>query len=366
MGKYEKREFQLGEYWLGQRGHSPAWCRCWYDGDSRQVRRSSLDTTDFDEAKQRLTAWFVAKQQGEKTQGKVWMLSEVFLAYHEARGQHTCNPDNVTTSGRYWLEHFGDVPAAQAAEAEATAGLREALLDSGKSPAYVNRILGVGKAALMRAHKRRMIPHAPVVEMVAGVESEPMGRPMEVRELREFFAAIRAEHVRRYFILGLGTGARNSAMLELDWSQVDESTIRLNPPGRRQTKKRRPVIPVSSELGAWLAEWRQGQTCGPVVEFWGERVQCIKTAWRATRRRSGLDKDCTPYSLRHSVGRWLRSQGVQPWECAAFLGHAMPGRTITEVYATSSPEHMRGVRAAIDSLLREVAPRPVPIAYQAA
>ena len=355
MAKYEKREFKLGDFWISQRPNSPAFCRTWYDNDGRQTRRVSLETTDWEEAKQRLTAWFVAQQSGPEPVSKSYMLSEVLLAYHEARGQHTYKPDNVTTSGRYWLDCLGDIPAEKAAEMEASTRVRDALVDAGKSPAYVNRILGVGKAALMRAYKRRLIPHVPVVEMCAGVESEPLGRPMSVGELREFYEAIRAEHVQRYFILGLGTGARTSAILELDWSQVGDSTIRLNPPGRCQTKKRRPVVPVCDALGAWISEWRHGQTSGPVVEFWGEHVQCIKTAWRATRRRAGLDKDCTPYSLRHSVASWLRGQGVQPWSCAAFLGHKMPGHTITEVYAHASPEHMKDVKEAVDLLLLQVA-----------
>ncbi len=229
--------------------------------------------------------------------------------------------------------------------------MREALLDAGKSPAYVNRILGVGKAALMRAYKRRMISHVPVVEMVPGVESEPMGRPLEVAELRELMRCMCAPHLRCYFVLGLGTAARPSALLQLDWSQVEPGLIRLNPPGRRQTKKRRPVVPVCDELGRYLGNWRQGQTCGPVIEFYGREVKCIKTAWRATRRRAGLGKDCTPYSLRHTVARWLRAHSVPKWEVEALLGHRSLGSGVTETYATADPRHMAQTREALSSLI---------------
>ena len=356
MSKYEKRDaFTLGKYWLAQREGSPSFYRFWYDESLGRVCKSSLKTTDETEARDRLTAWFVSQQQGSPTKGDTCiLLSEACLAYYEARGQHTAKPDSVKTSAAYALEYFGDVPADQVGEADATAGFRDWLLEQGKSPGYTNRILGVVKAALMRAYKRRMIPHVPVVEMVHGAESEPMGRPMEPGELRAFYQAIQAEHVRRFFILGLGTGARTGALLELDWSQVGESTIRLNPNGRKQTKKRRPVVPVCGVLGGYLSEWRCGQTCGPVVEFWGEHVKCIKTAWRATRRRAGLDKDVTAYSLRHTVASWLRAEGVNPASVSYLMGHAWQGKSITERYAHASPDYMQDVKEALDRLLGQV------------
>ncbi len=118
MSKYGDRGFRVGDFWLSRRGNSPAWCRTWYDPESGQVRRVSLDTVDELEARDRLTAWFVAQQAGQQPASNPRLLSEILLAYHEARGQHTCKPDNVTTSGRYWLEHLGDIPAETAAEVE--------------------------------------------------------------------------------------------------------------------------------------------------------------------------------------------------------------------------------------------------------
>jgi integrase len=355
MSKYEKRDaFTLGKYWIAQREGSPSYYRFWYDEDLGRVCKSSLKTTDETEARDRLTAWFVSQKTGISDRQAILSLSECCLAYYEARGQHTCKPDSVKTSAAYALDYFGDVPADQVGEAEATAGFRDWLLEQGKSPGYTNRILGVLKAALMRSYKRRMIPHVPVVEMVHGAESEPLGRPMDVGELRSFYAAIHAEHVRRFFVLGLGTGARTGAILELDWSQVGENTIRLNPNGRKQTKKRRPVVPVCGVLGGYLSEWRYGQTMGPVVEFRGVQVDSIKTAWRATRRRAGLDKEVTAYSLRHTVASWLRGEGVNPSSVSYLMGHAWQGKSITERYAHASPDYMQDVKEALDRLLVQV------------
>lgn len=354
MAKYRKRVFSVGPYFLGKRARSDAWCRCWYDHASRQVKRASLETTDEEEAKERLTAWFITQQAGPPSKGKAYSLEEVLTAYKEARDGQIASPHNVAVGKEYWLEHFGDAEAEAAAEADATAEFRDTLLEQGLAPAYVNRILGVGKAALMRAYKRRMIPHVPVVEMVRGVESEPRGRPMDVEELRALYRRIEAEHVRKLFVLGLGTGGRPAAMLQLDWRQVSDTAIRFNPPGRVQTKKRRPTVPVCAVLGTYLAAWRVGALDGPVVEFRGERVTSVKTAWRKARERSGLDAECNPYSLRHTVGRWLRAHSVPEWEVAALLGHRMKGSNVTEIYATADPAYMTASKAALDKLLLAV------------
>jgi hypothetical protein len=73
--------------------------------------------------------------------------------------------------------------------------------------------------------------------MVRGVESEPRGRPMDVEELHRFYRTIEADHVRRLFLVGLGTGARPTAILQLDWRQMSDTAIRFNPPGRGADQK---------------------------------------------------------------------------------------------------------------------------------
>ena len=128
-------------------------------------------------------------------------------------------------------------------------------------------------------------------------------------------------------------------------------SIRLNTPGRNQTNKRRAEVPgcdaLAEQLRAWAEEdgWQ-----GPLVRLRGKQVASLKTSWRKARARTGLS--CNPYSLRHTVGKWLRSQGVPPWEVAALLGHKMPGYSITELYAGADPSHMGATKAALDKLLR--------------
>lgn len=72
--------------------------------------------------------------------------------------------------------------------------------------------------------------------------------------------------------------------------------------------------------------------------------------------RAKIKGRVTPYSFRHTVARWLRKEGVSPWEVGAQLGHKMPGYNITEMYASASPDYLEKSSAAIEKLLREAIP----------
>ena len=84
------------------------------------------------------------------------------------------------------------------------------------------------------------------------------------------------------------------------------------------------------------------------------RIGSIKTAWRAMRRRAGLDSAVNPYSIRHTLARELRTRSVPAWEVAAQLGHQMPGLSTTEIYAPYDPAYLANAVAMIDEFYLEV------------
>jgi len=53
---------QIGEYWLSQRKGSDAWCRTWFDKRTRQTKRASLGSDDFQQAQLNLYKWIVNNQ----------------------------------------------------------------------------------------------------------------------------------------------------------------------------------------------------------------------------------------------------------------------------------------------------------------
>lgn len=89
-----------------------------------------------------------------------------------------------------------------------------------------------------------------------------------------------------------------------------------------------------------------------MVQFRGKRLLRVKSSWETARQ--GLAEDANPYSLRHTVARWLRAESVPVWEVAALLGHKMPGHSVTELYAAADPQHMMATKEALNRLLRAV------------
>lgn len=162
----------------------------------------------------------------------------------------------------------------------------------------------------------------------------------------KWFAQVKAPHARLYVELGLATMARPTAILELTWPQVDfeRGTVDLNPRGRRQTKKRRPVVPLNDDAIEALkvaAEIRQSPY---VVERGGKQVKSIKKAFQAASERSGIH--VTPYTLRHTGAVWAAEGGVSMAELAQFMGHG-DSATTERHYARFSPDYLRKVSQAV-------------------
>ena len=76
----QERPGQIGDYWLSKRRGSEQWCRTWYDTATRQTRRESLGTADFQEGKLRLWEWFAKHGRASTPKGEAWNMMGAILA----------------------------------------------------------------------------------------------------------------------------------------------------------------------------------------------------------------------------------------------------------------------------------------------
>ena len=113
--------------------------------------------------------------------------------------------------------------------------------------------------------------------------------------------------------------------------------------GERETKKRKPAVPLPPELHDHLRRWkRRGQRFA--VEWYGEPVTSISKGFRAVVKDAGLGSDVTPHVLRHTAATWLMQAGTDPWEAAGFLG--MTVETLMGRYGHHHPDYLSGARGA--------------------
>lgn len=206
--------------------------------------------------------------------------------------------------------------------------------------------------ALRWAVKQNLLDKAPEIWRPAAPERAE--RHLTPREFAKWFVEVKAEHARLYVEIALATMARPTAILELTWRQVDweHGTLNLNPPGRRQTKKRRPVVALDEEMLALLKRACDGAQSDYVIERGGKKVGSIKKAFQAASKRSGIH--VTPYTLRHTGAVWAAERGTPMTELAQFMGHD-DDRTTQKHYARFSPTYLRGVSSNLRAARNEAA-----------
>lgn len=165
-------------------------------------------------------------------------------------------------------------------------------------------------------------------------------------EFERFFSEVKAHHARLYVLLGLYTMARPSAILELTWDRVDftRGLIDLNPAGRRQTAKRRPVVSMNDELREALKVAYAGRQIEFVIERGAKKVANVKKAFQAASERCGIH--VTPYMLRHTGAVWAAEGGTSMAALAQFMGHD-DDSTTQKHYARFTPGYLASVANAV-------------------
>lgn len=168
-------------------------------------------------------------------------------------------------------------------------------------------------------------------------------------QFERFLEQVKAPHAKLYMLLGLYTMARPAAVLDLVWDQVDFETglIDLNPPGRRQTRKARPTVPMNDDLREALLIAFEARQTKWVIERGGKKIANMKKAFQAASQRSGIK--ATPYSLRHTGAVWAASNGAPMAKLAQFMGHD-DDSTTQRHYAKFQPEHLMDVANAVQRM----------------
>lgn len=292
-------------------------------------RRVQLSATD------RLSAEAEARRRWLAGQGSARNLGQIVPAYIDAR-----EAEGIASTARqrdawkamqpYWQSV--DPAHIDKAMCQSYARLRN------RSASTVRYELNMLSVALRWAVNARLLDRAPEVWRPA--PPERIQRHIDRPAFRRFLEAVRAPHARLYMVIAAATMARPTAILELQWRQVDfeHGIIDLNPPGRQQNKKRRPTVPIPDYALPTLQEAFAARTSDYVIERGGEPIKSIKKAFSAASARSGVK--VTPYTLRHSGAVWRAEDDIPMAQLAQLMGHD-DSRTTEKHYARFSPSFLR-------------------------
>jgi integrase len=352
MGKKnsERQQSRIKDFWLSKRPNSDAWCITWFDPRTRQTRRASTGEVGLLEAELKLAEHVASHARMDRQPATRTPLETVLVRYFKQHAIHLKSAEQARYALRRWSDFF-----AGALVSEVTADRQRAFVAAMRaeklSDGYIRRVLACGQAAINRAFREGEIASAPQILLRLAPEGEPRERVLTIEETARLFAAADTPHLRAFLIAAFATGARPSSVLELTTFQCDLAArlVRLNPPGRAQNKKRRPTLPMVDQLYELVAR----TPAGPLVSFNGKHIRDIGKGFAKACAAAGLDKDVTPYVIRHTVATEMSKRGVQIWEVAAWLGHSTGYRT-TERYAKVSPEHLAGCVRALNSYFADL------------
>lgn len=163
-------------------------------------------------------------------------------------------------------------------------------------------------------------------------------------------------HLARFILIGLYTGTRASAIasaspiaaLGRSFVDLERGIFYRLAAGRTPTKKRQPPVPLPPRLLAHLRRWhRMDVNQAHFVEFNGEAVASVKTAFQSAVRLAKLTGKVSAHTLRHTAATWLMQAGADRWQAAGYLG--MSVETLEDVYGHHHPDHLSNAVAAISS-----------------
>ena len=103
-GRTRKKAGQIGSFWLSQRRHSPMWCRTWFDPATRQTRRVSLGTDDFEEATLKLANWVLANGDLSDQHPQELSLEAVLARHYQQHARHLRSAEQYRYAALKWSD----------------------------------------------------------------------------------------------------------------------------------------------------------------------------------------------------------------------------------------------------------------------
>lgn len=317
----------------------------WYvtftkDGRSKRVSTGTPDKVEAEKVKAEVDSKLA--KPPEQPQQTVGALLDAYL---KDRKGNVSSYDTLMFSVAKLKPYFGAAQPRHLTQIMGNGYIKQRR-KAGQSDGTTRRELGVLRAALEFGRKNKWFEVAPFVPMPPMPQARQ--RWLTRDEAAKLIAACKSPHIRTYMALGIYTGARRGAILDLTWDRVDMEAghISYRLPGRQTSNKRRGMVPINATLKAVLEEAQTLAQSDYVVEWRDGKVLNIKHAFRDACKAAGLE-GVTPHTLRHTCATWLIQAGVSFSETADFLcdSEAM----IRNVYRHHSPEWLRGAANALEA-----------------
>ena len=358
------------------------WYAFW--SEDRRSRRKSMGTKDHSVAEQRFAQWLLfGGHKGEiAEEGRIALtVAELWSVYDEKHVQkETAAPASIEFAWKNLSVHFGDMRLDQ---------IDQDVVDDYEEKRVEGEIGRIAKPSTVRKElvalracfnwhaspergKKRLLDAKDVPAYSLPEESGPRDRWLTMAEIERVLKAASEMHPsekrmsrgERFLWLALETAARKRAILDLTWDRVDfeVGVIHFAVPDRKETKKRRPSVPISRALLPVLKRMHDERVNDYVMDHGGEvwaTVQSIviraglapkqKIETSEKPKRTGI----SPHTFRHTAATQMARRGVPLYDIAGILGNSLA--MVEKVYSKHCPDRLRAAVNSISSGVLEAA-----------
>lgn len=335
----------------------------WIIRDGRTEISTGLGPEREREAQATLGAYLIGKSSKPPKSPQSWdsvRIGDVLTWYAEEHAPNTADPARIGYCIDRLAPYFGELPVS-AVKGNTCRGYfshRRKPWQNAKGRRFpggdvgtIRRELGCLRAALVHAETEGYLIAAPKVWLPEKPAS--CDRWLTRAEAaRLLWAARRTPHLARFILVALYTGTRKTAILRLRWLphlegghvDLEAGLLFRRSAASRETKKRQTPCRIPRKLLGHLRRWHR-KSAEWVIDWNGRPVDSIKTSWRRTVERSGIE-DTHPHDLKHTAVTWAMQSGVDLHAAAGFFGTTR--QVLEDVYGHHHPDFQGEAVRAMD------------------
>jgi integrase len=166
----------------------------------------------------------------------------------------------------------------------------------------------------------------------------------------------RTAHVARVLLIGVYTGTRPGAILDLKWLatpskgwfDLDQCVLHRRGPNARNSRKRQPAARIHTKLLPHLRRWRAqdlARGITSVIHYQCLPVKKLRNSWKTVALLAGASRKDAPHITRHTAATWQMQAGTNLYEAAGYLG--MSPETLWETYGHHHPDFQTEAASAV-------------------
>lgn len=196
----------------------------------------------------------------------------------------------------------------------------------------IHREISDIRAVLRWATHRRLLAANPMEGFEMPKRDDARLSPPSEAEFRAILAKA-APHLQRAMLIAYHIGLRpgREELLCLRWEAVDFIGRTLMVISAQKGGMPRRMVPLNAEILAHLHAWYEQDEqngAGYIVHYHGARVDSLKTAWNAAKKRAKVLRRVRLYDIRHAFATQLLARGANLKAVSEILGHASPDMTM--------------------------------------